>query len=179
VHAVKGFVPTPPHIVDAMVGKLFATRPPRADESLLDPGCGTGAFIGGVVRWCQQHDYSPPHIVGVESDPAHLELARQDVGHLESVTLLNEDFLVPRQERFDYVIGNPPYVPITGLTVQERETYRGRYRSAIGRFDLYLLFFEQALRLLKPGGAWSSSHLKSSSTSKLPHRSASSSVRIS
>jgi adenine-specific DNA-methyltransferase len=43
-------------------------------------------------------------------------------------------------------------VPITGLSEDERRSYRQRYTTATGRFDLYLLFFEQALRLLKPGG---------------------------
>ena len=149
---MKGFVPTPSHIVDAMVGKLFGVRAPRADESLLDPGCGTGAFIEGVLRWCHQHHHPVPQIVGIESNPALLTEARRSLGKHKPVTLLNEDFLAPRRERFDYVIGNPPYVPITGLTIQERERYRSRYRTATGRFDLYLLFFEEALRALLPEG---------------------------
>jgi len=133
-----------------MVEKLFRNRLPRSDESLLDPGCGTGVFIEGIVRWCQKHDSPLPRIVGIESDPKHFQEAQKSFRHLESVTLVNGDFLTRRDERFDYVIGNPPYVPITGLTDDERGRYRREYRTAIGRFDLYLLFFEQALRLLKP-----------------------------
>ena len=34
----------------------------------------------------------------------------------------------------------------------KREHYRGRFKTATGRFDLYLLFFEQGLKLLNPGG---------------------------
>lgn len=33
-----------------------------------------------------------------------------------------------------------------------RERYRRLYRTSVGRFDLYMLFFEKALSLLKPGG---------------------------
>jgi adenine-specific DNA-methyltransferase len=150
--AVKGFVPTPPQLVDAMVEKLFRTRRPRAGESLLDPGCGTGTFIHGVLRWCAQQRCPIPHIVGIDSDPVLLEEARRSLGSVEQVTLLHEEFLQQRQARFDYVVGNPPYVPITGLSVEERTRYRHGYRTAIGRFDLYLLFFEQALKLLKPEG---------------------------
>lgn len=135
-----------------MVEKLFADRPPRSDESLLDPGCGTGAFIEGVVRWCKRAGLPLPQIVGIDSDPSLLEEARRRIGSVDQVILLNEDFLAPRQAQFDYVIGNPPYVAITGLTVSEREQYRQAYQSAVGRFDLYLLFFEQALRLLRPDG---------------------------
>jgi adenine-specific DNA-methyltransferase len=149
---VKGFVPTPPHLVDAMVGKLFGTHEPRAADTLLDPGCGTGAFIEGVLRWCNLRGCSIPRIVGIDSDPVLLAQARQRLGYCDQVDLLNQDFLLAPSERFEYIIGNPPYVPITGLSLEERAAYRQRFRTAVGRFDLYLLFFEQALKLLKPRG---------------------------
>lgn len=149
---MKGFVPTPPQLVDAMVSRLFATRRPHPDETLLDPGCGTGAFIEGVLRWGAASGSPVPRIVGIDSDPNLLAQARERVGASERVTLVERDFLANWRAEFDYVIGNPPYVAITALTVDERATYRSRFRSAVGRFDLYLLFFEQALRLLKPNG---------------------------
>jgi hypothetical protein len=135
-----------------MVAKLFRSRPPRADETLLDPGCGTGAFILGVIRWCAQRKCPTPRIVGIESDHRLLEQATSNLGQSHLVCLVHEDFLTPRSERYDYIIGNPPYVPITGLTVEERVMYRQRYQTARGRFDLYLLFFEQSLRVLGPKG---------------------------
>lgn len=149
---MKGFVPTPRQIVDDMVEKLFHGRQPRSTDHLLDPGCGTGVFIEGVARWCDKHQCELPRILGVDSDPVHLAEARAKLGHIPSITLLNDDFLKDRNDRFDYVIGNPPYVPITGLSESEKAGYRSRYRTATGRFDLYLLFFEQVLRLLRPGG---------------------------
>src|SRR5688572_9392355 len=135
-----------------MVAKLFAKRPPRPSDSLLDPGCGPGAFIEGVIRWCTRNGASLPRIVGIDSDHTLLSEARRRVGMASEVTLLAQDFLKAYDERFDYIVGNPPYVPITALTVKERTEYRRRYQVARGRFDLYLLFFEQALKLLKPNG---------------------------
>lgn len=135
-----------------MVAKLFRNRQPRASDTLLDPGCGTGSFIEGVIRWCNLNGSPLPRIVGVDSDSALLDEARNGVGKIDQVTLLHEDFLTSRAERYDYIIGNPPYVPITGLSVEERTDYRRRYSTARGRFDLYLLFFEQALKVLKPIG---------------------------
>lgn len=149
---MKGFVPTPPHVVDDMVEKLFGPRPPSTGDRVLDPGCGDGAFIEGVARWCGMHHRPMPVVVGIESDPVHAAVARARFAQLSAVTVLQDDFLTERADRFEYVIGNPPYVPITGLSLEEKTAYRARYRSAAGRFDLYLLFFEQALRLLKPGG---------------------------
>lgn len=149
---MKGFVPTPPSVVDTMVAKLFRHDPPRPENVVLDPGCGTGAFIDGVIRWCSRHAASVPRLLGVESDPTHLLEARKHFGQFKPVTLVNEDFLSPRSQKFTHIIGNPPYVPITALSHIERLAYRERYATATGRFDLYLLFFEQALKLLAPGG---------------------------
>lgn len=149
---MKGFVPTPLDVVDTMVRKLFRDQPPGQESMVLDPGCGTGRFIEGLVRWSRQNGRSLPRVVGIESDPKHVQHARVSVGHLSGVEILHEDFLADRTQMFDYIVGNPPYVPITGLSNAERSHYRERYSTATGRFDLYLLFFEQSLRLLKPGG---------------------------
>lgn len=149
---MRGFVPTPTHLVDAMVEKLFRLRPPQSSDMLLDPGCGTGAFIEGVIRWCARMNLPTPRMVGVDSNPILLDKAREQLGRYPCVSLVERDFLTPTTDRFDYIVGNPPYVPITGLSVEERKEYRRRFHSAVGRFDLYLLFFEQSLRLLKPGG---------------------------
>jgi hypothetical protein len=149
---MKGFVPTPATIVDIMVGKLFRTRPPTPECTLLDPGCGDGEFIDGVIRWCSERRHPFPRIVGIEGDPQRARVASARFAGSNCVRILQQDFLRSTDLRFDYVVGNPPYVPITELSVVERETYRRRYATAKGRFDLYLLFFEQALHLLKPDG---------------------------
>ena len=84
---MKGFVPTPQPIVDLMVEKLFHRRPPAADSTILDPGCGRGAFIDGVLRWCALHKQAAPSMVGVESDPAHAAYARNRFSDQASVTI--------------------------------------------------------------------------------------------
>jgi len=53
---------------------------------------------------------------------------------------------------FDIVIGNPPYVRIQALPRDEADYYRKIYCSAFGSFDIYVLFLEQAIKLLKLGG---------------------------
>lgn len=149
---MKGFVPTPAPIVDLMVDKLFADSQLTANATLLDPGCGEGEFIAGVIRWCENHRCAFPRIVGIEADPVRASVAAAKFTQFAGIEIRNADFLLPFEDRFDYVIGNPPYVPITDLSVIERDAYRSAYSTAQGRFDLYLLFFEQSLRLLKPEG---------------------------
>lgn len=148
---MKGFVPTPAHVVDLMVEKLFRPCAPTSSAELLDPGCGTGEFVDGVLRWCAKNAAPLPSITGVDSNPGHVAVSRSRFAHFPNVRITLDDFLGPTNKRYDYIVGNPPYVPITALDVAERNSYRRGYATAKGRFDLYLLFFEQALRLLRPG----------------------------
>src|SRR3989442_12385210 len=101
-----------------MVSKLFKTDP-SVDSTILDPGCGKGAFVDGVIRWCEKHEAKIPRIVGIESDPEHFDSARKRFAKNHSISIRNEDFLVPNGETYDFVVGNPPYVPITKLSEKE------------------------------------------------------------
>src|SRR5688500_17178 len=124
---MKGFVPTPRNVVDGMVEQLFAGRPPVEDTRILDPGCGTGMFIDGVIRWCLAHGIELPFITGVESDPKHIPTLLEKYKDFSRVKIEHRDFLDGRKTDFDYVIGNPPYVPITQLSGEEKERYRALY----------------------------------------------------
>ncbi|QIG88545.1 N-6 DNA methylase [Chryseobacterium sp. POL2] len=55
---------------------------------------------------------------------------------------------------FDCVIGNPPYVVIEGEFRNEETLsyFKSNYKSASYKIDLYHLFFEKGLELLKPNG---------------------------
>ncbi len=56
---------------------------------------------------------------------------------------------------FDVIVGNPPYVRFQTLSSVQEEYFRERYvaaRESKGNYDLYVLFVERALELLRPGG---------------------------
>lgn len=133
-----GFVETPRQIVDLMVNKLFQHRTPSRTSRVLDPGCGTGAFIDGILRWCGGHAVEIPRIVGIEADHTRANEAVDRFAGIDAVSIRQGDFLALQAERFDFVIGNPPYVQISHISPAFRALYRQNYASASGRFDLYM-----------------------------------------
>jgi len=54
--------------------------------------------------------------------------------------------------KFDYLVGNPPYVRIEKIPEEKRDYYKEKYQSAKGRFDLYMLFIERGLEWLEKNG---------------------------
>jgi hypothetical protein len=152
---MKGHVPTPSPLADRMVTKLFQENKPTDDKTILYPGCGTGPFIDSVYRYCKKEDLPVPEGVGIELNPEHLIKAQKNHSN-KNVELVQRDFLkesvLEEYNRFDYVIGNPPYVPIEELSEKEKQDYRTRFETAKGRFDLFALFFERALEMLAEEG---------------------------
>jgi adenine-specific DNA-methyltransferase len=109
-------------------------------------------------------------VLGVDKDPHACELARLAVGFklgeisgqeppegFFRANVVEDDFLLGRleavsPESFDLIVGNPPYVATTRLSDEQKDDLRSRFIVANGRLDLYTMFFERALRLLKLHG---------------------------
>ena len=67
--------------------------------------------------------------------------------------LTQGDFLLERQNaRFDFVVGNPPYVRQELIPAPLLSEYRRRYQTMYDRADLYIPFIEHSLSLLDKGG---------------------------
>nr|WP_234402858.1 N-6 DNA methylase [Halarchaeum acidiphilum] len=60
--------------------------------------------------------------------------------------------VVKNYMEYDYVVGNPPYVNIKNIPDSKQEWYKTLYKSAYGRFDLYVLFLERGLNWLTEDG---------------------------
>jgi type I restriction-modification system DNA methylase subunit len=53
---------------------------------------------------------------------------------------------------FDVVIGNPPYVPTEYISEDDKIYLEKNYQSAYGRINLYPIFYEKGLKVLKDSG---------------------------
>ncbi len=58
---------------------------------------------------------------------------------------------------FDVVIGNPPYINIYKISKNKKEIefYQRKFEIAYKKFDLYILFMEKSIKLIKDGGRFS------------------------
>ena len=53
---------------------------------------------------------------------------------------------------FDVVIGNPPYIRNRELEIKDKKYFNDQFYYAKGQYDIYQLFFEQSIKILKEGG---------------------------
>jgi len=158
---------TPPEIVRLIVDLTLGQRktsdqPPH----ILDFACGAGEFAlqafeavraqfgAAAARGC---------VFAIDVDPQAVGTTRRRLREIDDVfpaanlsagdTLCTERFA---PASFDAIVGNPPYVNIRQLAKslprEQIERLKQQYSSARGNFDLYALFIERAIELLKPGG---------------------------
>jgi adenine-specific DNA-methyltransferase len=172
-----GVVFTKPHIV-RLILDLAQYTPNRnlTNLRLLEPSCGKGVFVAEAVRrllssakWYRVEAENLVEAVrAFDIDPASVAHTRAAIlsvleeagisrpisARLALAWVRQADFLLtPIQERFDVVVGNPPYVRVEQLNPHLQAVYRGRYETIFDRADLYVAFIERSLKLLGADGA--------------------------
>ncbi|MGB1015060.1 MAG: Eco57I restriction-modification methylase domain-containing protein, partial [Nannocystaceae bacterium] len=72
---------------------------------------------------------------------------------LAQTWMTQDDFLLsPLHGRFDVIVGNPPYVRQERIPQALLAAYKQRFTTLYDRADLYVLFFERCLDLLRQNG---------------------------
>ncbi len=135
----------------------------RSDGVRIGRGDGRSEFLSLVEST----------LFGVDVDPKACALAlaavRRAIVHLSPGSLpdgffraniTEADFLTaplrallkPASDGYAYVVGNPPYVSATRISGEYKERIRAGFKTAGGRLDLYTVFLERSLTLLRPRG---------------------------
>ncbi len=146
------------------------------DAVAVEPAAGKGAFLGSMVKRLvasctrQKRPLSDIEnsLIAYELHEGSADLARRAVIHslvaggiarmsaekLAAGWIYTGDYLLQtsRMPRADYVIGNPPYIRLEDIPPQMVSLYRHAYPTMKGRADLYVAFFEAALRQLEVNG---------------------------
>src|SRR5262249_14167746 len=72
---------------------------------------------------------------------------------LAKAWIVRDDFLAMATEaRFDFIVGNPPYVRQEAIPKALVDQYRERFSCFYDRADLYVAFFERSLEMLSDQG---------------------------
>ena len=156
-----GVVYTPP----AIALRMCRLAAPKLSDRVLEPSCGRGVFIFALAEFHLEQGASPEacarllaaNLRACELDPdAALDAvglwdaywASKGVGLPPPIIVKAEDSLFAgfSHERFDLVLGNPPYVRFQNLPEAYRARLQKRFSScARGNVDLYFAFVERAL----------------------------------
>ena len=98
------------------------------------------------------------NIYFADISPEYIEKTKQNLQKLtgKEIKRFNEiadDFCFHNfDEKFDFIIGNPPYVRIQNLNGRKEQLQKSFITASNGSIDLCFCFFEQALKLLKENG---------------------------
>ena len=134
-------------IVDATVTPEFLDARRGRALRVLDPACGDGRFLRAVAERARDHG-ADVELHGVDIDPAAVALARSNV---REATIELGDALTRSwsSERFDLVIGNPPFLS----QMSERTTRGGASRRGGGAYaDAAAEFVALGAELVDPRG---------------------------
>lgn len=142
-------------------------------KHVIDNSCGDGAFLVEIVdRYIKAYfnrnntydgvkEELEEYIHGIEIDKDiylaclnNLKIKCSEYG-LEDVhfDIINKDSLKVKKynKKMDFVIGNPPYVRVHNLKEQYESVKQFSFCEN-GMTDLYIVFYELAIRMLKENG---------------------------
>lgn len=170
-----GQVFTPSHIAQFILDNIgYTAREEILDKTIYEPSFGQGVFLFEIIDRIVARaakDNIPSSVVsgvlntnvhGVELDK---DLYKETIENLNTHVLSHEitppkwtnlicgDALGHNPDRkFDYIVGNPPYIRTHNLTTEMRANMERFAITATGTSDMYVTFMEYGLSVLKPGG---------------------------
>ncbi|MCX7761522.1 MAG: N-6 DNA methylase [Candidatus Kryptonium sp.] len=154
---------TPEWVVKFMVNlidfKLLEDRSKTGEDiRILEPACGLGQFLN-AIKDSYRLIAQKARFIGVEINQDVLDYLKTfSIG--VGIELINCDYLLwETKEKFDLIIGNPPYgIPSPSdhysikVNTATRRKYRSLFETWYGKYNVYGAFIEKSIKLLKPGG---------------------------
>lgn len=143
-----GQVMTPQNIVEHMIDLLALTEEQKNECLFVDNSCGDGAFVKTLLWKGVPANHIYACDIDEEISKPVFELLPQNNFRIGSA-FEQEDWF----RKFDFVIGNPPYVRIHNIEPKLKNFLKSRYNFCYGMFDLYLAFYELGLKMLNKNGS--------------------------
>lgn len=140
--------------------KLYEDFRRKVDRFKIVADLWTSRYFGNELGWS---DYNALQ-EGLKDEENWQELAQKEwfqkgVGIAEEKHFFHWELEFPevffgtgKEPGFDAVIGNPPYVRIQTSDESDKTYISDRYTTAIGSYDVYVIFVEKSLDLLNNNG---------------------------
>ena len=171
----KGQYMTPEKIVVIILDDIGYAGDEVLTKKIMEPSFGDGAFLSEIIKRIiktgrkqslskeEISDIIQNNVFGIEKDE---KIYKKAIGRLNGIleeykipkiewkNLINGDTLTEwekHKEKYDYVVGNPPFVRIHNIP----EGYRGIVKSfqfSDGMADLYVIFYEIGINMLGENG---------------------------
>lgn len=140
----------------------------KSSDTVLEPGFGGCGFLEASISRLSLLGCSKPstQLFGCDKDSDAFNYLNDLFGAIDlNKHFLNSDFMAVRpgdfiERKFDAVIGNPPYVSLHMMSIEQRAAAEKAMQEDSFLLDrkasLWAYFVLHALRFLKPGGrcAW-------------------------
>lgn len=173
----RGVVYTPEEIADYIVTETL-----RDDEILknpfvkiIDPSCGGGSLIISIYKYLRNlffNNYEVLDKFNIKNIDEHIitnnlygydidELAIKSLiidlftisGYVSSENFEVVDYLFCEEKKFDYILGNPPYVGIKSIDKEYSKKLKESYKNVyIDKGDLSYCFFHKGIKSLNTNG---------------------------
>jgi len=135
---------TPPNIITNIIERIKLI-PDFLVRSILEPSCGSGEFFHYL-----NNNFENIDITGIEKNTRIYEQIQHKFIENNNISIFHRDFLqwdLINENKFDLIIGNPPY-----FVVSKSEVDESFYDLIDGRPNIFVLFLIHALQKLQDNG---------------------------
>lgn len=171
----EGQYMTPKRIVDIVLDGVGYTGSDILEKAVIEPSFGSGAFLVKILERITAEGRKAgktaeeiaaiihSNVYGIEKDEYYYSRAIHRLDNFMSshnlpavswdnlvcgdTLLLYEDY----QGKFDYVVGNPPFVNVHNLSQEYKELAKA-FEFTTGMPDMYVIFYEIGLTMLNESG---------------------------
>lgn len=148
---------------DAVVRAIVTTACPSKRSRVYDPACGAGTFLTETLRqWGCGKRTALSTVFGSDINARMLLLAELNLGHMQGINFqaqvldaLDGESKVadwPSEEQFDFIFTNPPFGVYVDPATIASKMFSTHRPGSTAKIQSEVLFVEQCLRWLKPGG---------------------------
>lgn len=171
----KGQYITPEKIVVMILDDIGYAGDEVLTKKIMEPSFGDGAFLSEIIKRIikagrkqslsekEISDIIQNNVFGIEKDEKIYKkaisrlngiLEEYKMPKIEWKNLINGDTLTEwekHKEKYDYVVGNPPFVRIHNIPEGYRNIVKS-FQFSDGMADLYVIFYEIGINMLSENG---------------------------